>query len=483
MSTSPASPRESRTVLVLTYRFPPQGGGGVQRTLKMVKYLRRYGWRPVVHTVSNPYWPLVDDSLTREIPADVPVYRTPALEIERLEAKLSAWLGRGRRNGAQASTSAAAPVASGTAEDGIGLPERQRRLLSGGRLARLQDEIWRRLLVPDPQITWFPGALLRSLWIARREGAVAIYSSSPPNSVNVLALALQRRLGLPWVADLRDPWTDGLRRQQWYEGNTPRKEREERWERLIFERADQILVTTDACRDTFLGKYPWRPADKLTLMTNGFDPEDFAHAEPTQRFLEPGLLHVTLTGNVETMFDAVPFFSAVRDLVEGDPAARRLLRINFVGTKRQGRYDEFIRDNQLADVIRFHGYVPHSDSIQYLRESDAVMLCQIPRYESAVVKLPGKMFEYLYLRKPVLALTIPGVTTRILERARLGLIANPGDARAIRDILARLLADFQHGGVRTDPDEAYVATFDRREQARNLATLLDTASAAHRRAA
>ena len=471
----------NRRVLVLSYRFPPQGGGGVQRTLKFVKYLRRQGWQPVVHTVSNPYWPLHDESLAREIPDDVVVYRTPTLEFERLETVIGSWLSRGRS--AKPGRPAARADRDAAPQGDAGLPEGEARLARGGRFAQVQDKVWRRLLVPDPQIVWCPGALVRSLWIARREGVEAIYSSSPPNSINVLALALQRRLGLPWVADLRDPWTDGLRRQQWYKGNPARQRREERWERLIFERADHILVTTDACRDTFLEKYPDCPAEKLTLMTNGFDPEDFAHVQTGNRFLEPGLLHVTLTGNVETMFDALPFFTAVRELVTENPAARACLRLNFVGTKRQARYDEFIAANDLSDVIRFHGYVPHSDSVQYLAESQALMLCQIPRYESAVVKLPGKMFEYLCLRKPVLALTIPGVTTRILERARVGRIAVPDDVAGMKAILADLVAGFSSGGIRLDPDESYIATFDRCEQARNLGGILEAAIAGHRTAA
>ena len=72
-------------VLMIAYRFPPQGGGGVQRTLKFVKYLSQFGWQPIVHTVKNPYWPVRDASLLSEVPPAVNVYRTPTVEFERLE--------------------------------------------------------------------------------------------------------------------------------------------------------------------------------------------------------------------------------------------------------------------------------------------------------------------------------------------------------------------------------------------------------------
>jgi glycosyltransferase involved in cell wall biosynthesis len=467
----------SRRVLVLSYRFPPQGGAGVQRIVTLVKYLGRHAWQPVVHTVRNPHWPVRDESLLREVPADVPVYRTPSIEFERIESALSAL--RPRR-GDRASMSAGHERAAADAVDldPHVLTERQKRLRGAGSLGRLRDAIWSRLLSPDPQIAWVPAALLRSLWIVRRRRVSAIYSNSPPNSVNVLALALKRLTGLPWVADLRDPWTDGLHRQQWYEGNPSRQAREERWERSIFERADHILVTSPRTLEGFLAKYPWCPAQKLTLVTNGFDPAAFSHTSARPRLLEPGLVHVTNVGNVEALFDAVPLFRAVHDLVSADREVRAGLRLNFVGTKRQPRYDEYIRAHGLGDVIRFHPYVPHADGLQYLAESHVLLMCQIPRPESGGVKLSAKMFEYFYLRKPVLALTIPGVTAEMLARSGLGMVVRPDDVDAIKALLSRLWGEVRGGGVQVAPDEEYIERFNRQEHARVIAGILDKVSAA-----
>src|SRR5262245_38910120 len=173
-----------RRVLVLAYRFPPQGGGGIQRTLKFVKHLRSYGWQPVVHTVSNPYNRLRDESLLAEIPPDVRVYRTPTLEVEHIEAGIAALRDRVRagRKSAAAATRANPDAHSDPSDEGSdALGEREARLRRGGRFARVQDAVWSRL-VPDPQIAWFPAAWARSLWIIRRERIDAIYSSTPPHS-------------------------------------------------------------------------------------------------------------------------------------------------------------------------------------------------------------------------------------------------------------------------------------------------------------
>src|SRR5262249_5160759 len=238
-------------------------------------------------------------------------------------------------------------------------------------------------------------------------------------------------------ADFRDPWTEGIRRKQSYEGSRLRRFAEHAMERSVVTRADHIVVTTEKTLEQFLAKYPAIPRERYSVITNGFDPADFALGSAPDRLLDPGVFNLTLTGNVEAMFDAVPFFSAIKDLVDEDEGIRARLRVNLVGTKR-GKYDQFIADHQLESNVRYIGYVPHQTSLRYLAESDALFLCQIPVYESATTKLSGKLFEYLYMRKPILALTIPGLTTDILSRSGLGVAVDPNDrsgiVKAVRDL-------------------------------------------------
>jgi glycosyltransferase involved in cell wall biosynthesis len=213
------------------------------------------------------------------------------------------------------------------------------------------------------------------------------------------------------------------------------------------------------------------------VLTNAFDPADFAQVSTEHRLLEPGRLHLSLSGNVETMFDLGPFLVAVRELIDADPAAREILRINFLGTKRQPRYDEAIEKLGIGDVIRFHAYMPHERVVQLVSESDALMLCQIPAQESGGVKLPGKMFEYLFTRKPILALTIPGATQEILDRAGVGRVVDPNDVAGIRAELARFVDEYRHGGIRAVANEEVIESFDRSAQARVVSDLLSEAIA------
>jgi glycosyltransferase involved in cell wall biosynthesis len=448
-----------RKVLIIAYRFPPQGGGGVQRTVKFVRYLHRFGWHPVVHTVQNPYWPLRDESLLQEIPAEVPVYRTRAFEFERLEKQLGSRFAK--KAHPQLVSHQPQPPTSATDTT------RQKR----GTLASFRQLIHQRVLIPDPQIAWIPWALLKSLALMRRESIEVIYTSSPPNSTQILGLWLKKILKKPWVADFRDPWTDGVRRKQAYVHNRRRQRLEEAWERAIAERVDHFIVSTDKNAEQFVAKYPFL-ASKLSVLTNGFDPSDFEHISPKKKLLPEGHFHLTLTGNVETMFDAIPFFQAIKELVAENPEVAAHLRVNFVGTKR-GKYDTYIQQHQLDRQINYISYVPHAESVQYLADSDALFLCQIPEYESAGVKLPGKLFEYLYMRKPVLALTLPGVTTSILERTGLGVVVNPNDVAGIKHAIHELYRQWHQGHWQYTPDDSVISTFDRIRLTERLATIFD----------
>lgn len=447
----------TRKVLVLAYRFPPQGGGGVQRTLKFVKYLPSEGWLPVVQTVSNPYWPLQDTTLLGEVPPFVKVIRTRTFEFERL----------GRTTDDLLSARDAGTKRSSTPEEA-----RSRRRGGVGRILKgMANLVQTHLLVPDPQIAWVPGALRKSLSAVRREHIRVIYTSSPPNSCQVLGLLVKRLTKLPWVADFRDPWTEGIRRKQSYERSGIRRRLEHVMERAVVNHADHIVVTTEKTLEQFLAKYPSISADKYSVITNGFDPADFEFPPSENPLLDPAQFNMTLTGNIEAMFDAVPFLSALKELIDEDEDIRRRLRVNLVGTKR-GKYDAFIEANGLTGNVRYVAYVPHQTSLRYLAESAALFLCQIPVYESATTKLSGKLFEYLYMRKPILALTIPGLTSDILSRSGLGVTVDPHDRPGIKKAVQELYVQWR-AGHGPSADEAYIETFDRVRQTSRLAALFE----------
>jgi glycosyltransferase involved in cell wall biosynthesis len=438
-----------RKALLISYRFPPQGGGGVQRTLKFTKYLRDFGWEPVVQTARNPYWPLRDDSLLEEVPPGVRVYRTPSFELERLEERLARLAGQGGRDGRQ--------------------PAGRTRGGSRGMLSAIRGAVHRRLLVPDEQIAWLPGALAHSLKIARRERIRLVFTTSPPNSVQILGGLVARILRRPWVADFRDPWTDGARCQQAYVDNGMRERLERAAERWIVRRADRVLVSADPLRARFLAKYPFLTPDKVVVLTNGFDPSDFGAFQDASRDLEPGRFHVSAAGNIEAMFDARPLLRALAAAMAAEPGLAEDLLVNLIGVKR-GKYDADIRDLGLSGRVRYIGWVPHNQGLRYLGQSDVLLMCRVPPAGGGGEKLSVKFLEYLYLRKPILCLSAPGITADLVAESGLGTVVDPGDVEGIKAALLRLYA---RRGEPTRANASLIARFDRRNLTSRLAAIFD----------
>jgi len=481
-----------KKALLISYRFPPQGGGGVQRTLKHVKYLRSFGWEPVVQTARNPYWPVRDETLLGDVPPGVRVYRTAAFEFERLEHRLAGLVQRQRgvRNGAsgggtgKGGSNRRVQRAQEVGAVDVGAGEAVANGRSGGFLGGFRSTVHRRLLIPDPQIAWLPGAVAHGLRIARREHPQVIYTSSPPNSVQLLGGLLAAILRRPWVADFRDPWTDGPRRQQSYVGNRMRADIERAAERWVLKRADRVIVSAPPLRERFLAKYAFLRPERVEVLTNGFDPADFERAEPAgptgivERQLEPGCFHLTGTGNIEAMFDALPLLRAIAELAAENPGIGRDLRVSLVGAKR-GKYDADLAALGLTERVRYVGWVAHARSLQYLRESDVLLMCQLTQAGGGSEKLSGKCFEYLYLQKPILCLTVPGVTADLMTESGLGTIVDPADQAGIKAALHRLYAE---RGRPSRANTGMIARFDRRCLTERLAAIFDEVAAGLRAA-
>ena len=467
-----------KKALLISYRFPPQGGGGVQRTLKYVKFLREHGWEPVVQTARGPVWPVWDESLLAEVPAGVAIHHTPVLEPERLEklvlAALRPLLGKSRRAGVPA-TVAPPLVAAGASGATTAARPSKPRPRRPHPLRQLRDWIYGRLFVPDAQRVWGPLAVAHGIMIARRGGVDLIYTSSPPNSVHSIGGRIARRLGLPWVADFRDPWTDGPRRRRSYAGNPRREKREAEQERWVMRHADRIVVSAPALRERFLEKYDFLRPEHVCVLTNGFDRDDLAASEREQSGLEPGLFHLTGTGNIEAMVDMRPCFEAIAEACVEHPDLGHALRVNLVGAKK-GQWDAEIARLGLGERVRYTGWVSHARAIRFLRDSQLLLMCQLVEEGGGGEKLSGKFFEYLATGKPVLALTVPGLTSKILGETGVGHVHAPVDKDGIKATLVRAFAA-RAASPRADP--AVVARYDRRVLASQLAALFDEVVAEH----
>ncbi|MBO6169408.1 MAG: glycosyltransferase [Bacteroidales bacterium] len=360
-----------KKVLIITYYWPPTGGSGVQRWVKFTKYLGRYGWEPVIYTPKNPEQLAVDESLMAEVPSGVTVLKRRISEPYALYRRL---------------------FGGGTEGKGAGVnPLNQQKKTFKQRLAVF---LRGNLFVPDPRAGWV-GPSVRYLKKYLQENPVdTIVTTGPPHSMHLIGQRLHKQTGVRWIADFRDPWTEmhyfkhmGL--LPW----TAAKHR--RMEQRVLDEASAVIAVSAPVRDDFQA----RTSTPVYLITNGFDSDDFAsfpHPLPRSTF---SLVHTGLfasDGNPLRLWDVLS-----RKCSE-DRSFKEQLRIRLAG-KTDPEIIEALRMRGLADNVENLGYLPHFKTTD-LQQSANVLLLPLrdePEYAKA---LPGKIFEYLAARRPVLGI-------------------------------------------------------------------------------
>ncbi len=485
-----------KRLLVIAYYWPPSGGSGVQRWVKFSKYLPAEGWQPVVYTPSNPSAPATDASLEADIPSCVEVVRRPIREIGSLF--------RGSSSSREVN-----PINA------------QKKSLR----QRLMMWIRGNCFIPDPRRSWV-GPSVRFLSRYLREHPVdAIVTTGPPHSMHLIGLKLSRKTGLPWVADFRDPWTKifyfkHLHLSPWA------ARRHQALEQAVLDGATRIVAVSPPVADDFRSM----TRTPVVLITNGFDPADYpamggANAQaagavvpvdaPVASPLTPGDATVASPLSPVAAPVAAPLtpadapvggalmadcgaglcqgapgtFSLVHTglfAADGNPlvlwkvlaakyfadeAFRKALRIVLIG-KTDAQVIAAIREAGLGDALQDLGYRDHSETVVRQQSASVLLLPlrQEPEYRNV---LPGKLFEYLGARRPVLGIgQSDGAMATILSDVDAGQTFDWTDESGLSAWLDDAWTRFGNG--RLDIANADIDRFSRRSTARQMASLLDS---------
>ncbi len=390
-----------RRVLLVGYFFPPLGGGGMLRALKLAKYLPAAGWEPEVLTADDSRYHLRDEAALGEV--DCPVHRAPARRYPSAARLL--------RVGGGSTVAKAA---------GSGWRGRLRTLLA--RLGNL----------PDQQVGWSRTARSLGLKLARQGRYSTVWTTSPPVSGHLVGLALKRELGLKWVADLRDSWTLG----PFFDPATPlHRLLQRRLERAVVEAADALVCATPRMAEIYRRFFP-DSAGKITVITNGYDEADFAGLDVLSP--HPG----TAIGHAGTFYGARrpdAFLAALETVADERPeAGLRFLEIGTSGLEAEDALGRFAR--RRPELITRRGNLPHRRTLEELARC-RLLLVVVGNQPGAQTVLTGKLFEYLRLGRPILACCPPGDAADLVRSLGAGPTADPDDAEKIAGALRLLLDD------------------------------------------
>ena len=354
-----------KKVLIVTYYWPPAGGAGVQRWLKFSKYLPQSDWEPVILTVDPEYatYPALDPSLLKDVPDGLKIHRIKATDWFRFYSK----------------DKSKVPTAGFAKNNDDSLRGKLSRFIRGN------------FFIPDPRRGWNRFAVKEALKIIRTENINILITTSPPHSSQLIGLRIKKMIPeIKWIADLRDTWTDIYYYDLFYPTYFSRS-LDKHYEKKVLQKADRIITVGHNLAETFAAK-TGGIKKKINVIPNGYDEEDFKgiNYEFPERFT------ITYTGTLSEVYPVDNLLNALT-LIEKNGRDFLLQFVGFVPEEIKTRITRCLK----PDKIRFISYTDHAGAIKYMAGSSLLLLI-IPGHKRNDSITPGKVFEYIATRKPVL---------------------------------------------------------------------------------
>ena len=434
-----------KRVLIITYYWPPTAGSGVQRWLKMSKYLPQYGWQPVIYTPSNPEAGMTDESLLKDICPEAEIIKRPIMEPYAIFNALTGSRGAkksGQKDGSgkQAGSRAVNPI------NAVG---------HKSPLMRLSLWIRANVFVPDPRCLWIRPSVRFLKKYLREHPVDAIVSTGPPHSMHLIARDLHRSTGIPWTADFRDPWT-----RIFYFKHLPLTRRSRKkyaaMELSVLHEADRVVAVTDNMVRDFLEELGAHEnsCGKFHVIENGYDEEDFAGITAAELPEGFNLVH---TGLFSAEGNPRKLWKVLAELCRENPDFDRDLHLTFAG-KTDPEILAAIREAGLERHLTDLGYVPHHEANSLQKAADLLLLPLREEPEAAGI-LTGKYFEYLAAGRPIAAFGPHGsVLEHSLAATRTGKIFDWDEEAPLK---AWITAQFTRTST-FDPDTAAISAYTRR---------------------
>ncbi|AUC14480.1 glycosyl transferase family 1 [Tenacibaculum sp. SZ-18] len=352
-------------VLIVTYYWPPAGGAGVQRWLKFTKYLRDFGIEPVIFTADNPHYPILDDSLQRDIPDGVEVIKCPIFEPNGLLYRLKK---RKVKNSA-------------------GFLEENPSLLS-----RLLIYIRANLFIPDARMFWIkPSVKKIKKYLSQNEIDVLI-TTGPPHSLHMIGYHVKKKTGIKWIADFRDPWT-GIDYFHLLPLTNFARKKHFRQEDNVFKNSDKVIMVSKTSKEKYKNQ-----ANSIEVITNGYDTDSIEE----ESIVLDEKFTISHIGSMNAARNPKKLWKVLAELCEDDEEFSNDLQIQLIGKLDEKVVKEYINPYQFKNILH-RDYIPHKEAKQYQKQSQ-VLLLVVNDTPNAKEIVTGKVFEYLQAKRPIIAI-------------------------------------------------------------------------------
>jgi len=405
-------------VLVIAYNFPPMGLSGVQRTLKFVKYMKNYNWEPTVITSGGGDYIALDDSLEKEL-------NDREIKVIRIPHKILFT-----------------------------------RLINDNRI-RFWEIIYKRILykivqmffIPDNKIKWAKKAFIKANILLKEQKFDAVYITAPPFSIFSVFSKLKKKYNIPLVVDYRELWHHNY--LSFYPSPVHRI-LNKKMEYDILRAADAIIVSNRKIKEKIINTYKFLTFNDILIITNGYDPEDF---EKTAALPKHNNRMIIMYSGIFQVYNTPKyFFKAFKELSIERPDIAKNIELHFLGfVKKENK--KLIKKLNLQEFVFDHGYLNHNESISKLLGSD-VELMTIWNKKNVDALVPGKFYEYIGTKKPVIACVPDGAAKIAAQEYRASYICDPEDIEEIKKTIIRVYEDYKSSKFPV-VDDSYLTNFRR----------------------
>ncbi len=394
-----------KKVLIITYYWPPSGGGGVQRWLKFVKYLPKFEWEPIVYSPENPEYPSIDYSLQKDVAPGLIHIKQPIFEPYNIYKQF------------------------------IGVKKSERintGFLSESKKPKMSENfaVWIRgnFFIPDARKFWIKPSIKYLSKYLKDNPVDLIITTGPPHSMHLIGMGLKKKLGVKWITDFRDPWTnidfyDELKLSKWADKKHHTLEQE------VLNSADGIVAVGEGVIKNLLAIPNKTP---LVIIPNGFDEDDFTGIGKVknEKFIISHFGSINKTRNPEGLW------KALEEIKKDKPELIDQIKVKLYG-KIDYQVIKMVDSLDLNEQVEFIDYLQHSEMIQELVNADLLLL-MINRIENADRITTGKIFEYIGSGKQIIGLgpTI-GDAANILENSNAGKMYDWDDIEGIKEDVLR----------------------------------------------
>lgn len=429
-----------KKILIITYYWTPSGGAGVQRWIRFVKYLREFGWEPVIYCPDEPHYTLVDERIGEGLPENLTVYKHKIKEANSLIAKAQFW----------------------KKKEDKGLHQIQQQ--KGGQRSVFQKFVWfvrGNFFIPDARFSWVKPSVKYLDGILEKEKFDAIVTTGPPHSMHLIGKKLKEKHDFLWLTDFRDPWTSMDYLDEMYLTSFARK-KHARLEESIVTKSDQMIVVGRTMYNEYLEKY----GVKSEVIYNGY--EDNAKNEKVFELDDKfTIVHI---GSFLKNRNCDDLWKVLSEYCKESQEFAAKLEIRLIGNVAPNVL-EAIESFGLNDNLNLIPYIPFEETQKFLFGAQTLLL-PIDRIKNAEFVLTGKMFEYLKSKRPILLLApIKGDATDIIQQCQAGYCCDFNDEIAIRESLEKMFELFKEN--KNVINSINVDQFSAHELTRQLTKVLD----------